>query len=174
MFHNNKNYNNNHFKIIKYAQLMPRDRNQLSKYLCSNYALETLALSHSSLTSWTILQRLRRHSDKKSNINNSLNILNIYLEVMRKKSRHIKSLKLLTDKKSNSYWKSYQYCQTVSKMNARQYMLLQDRSHCIPSNKPKILSLQISSLCTSSQDYLSLCFFSASRNTVTHVFNQKM
>ncbi len=98
----------------------------------------------------------------------------MYLETMKKKSRHIKNLKQPTPKKSNSYWESYQYCQTISKMNAWQYTLLQDRPHYIPSNKLKVLSLQISSLYTSSHDYSSLCFFSVSRNTVTHVFNQKM
>jgi hypothetical protein len=93
---------------------------------------------------------------------------------MRKKSRHIKSLKQLTHKKSNSYWESYQYCHTISKINATQYTLLQDRSHCIASKKSKVLSLQISSLYTSSHDYLSLCFFLVSRNTVTLTLSQKI
>ncbi len=93
---------------------------------------------------------------------------------MRKRSRHIKSLKQLTHKKSNNYWKSYRYCQTTSKMNATQYTLLQDRPHYIPSNKPKVSSLQINSLYISSHDYSNLCFFSVSRNTITHIFNHKM
>jgi hypothetical protein len=93
---------------------------------------------------------------------------------MRKKNRHIKSLKQPTHKKSNSYWENYQYYQTVLKMNVRQYTLLQDRPHYIPLKKPKVFSLQISSLYTSSHDYLSLCLFSLSRNTVTPVFSQKM
>ncbi len=153
---------------------MLKDRNQSSKYLYSNLALETLALPHSSLTSWTILQKLKKHSDKKSKIKNLLNILNICLGIIRKKSRHIKSLKQLTHKKSSSCLKSYQYFQTISKMNATQYTLLPDKSHCIPSNKPKILNLQISSLYTSSHDYSSLCSFSVSRNTVTLTLSQKM
>ncbi len=98
----------------------------------------------------------------------------MYLGIMRKKSRHIKSLKQLTHKKSNSYWGSYQYCQTISKMNATQYTFQQDRSHFIHSKKSKVLNLQISSLSTSSHDYSSLYSFSVSRNTVTHIFNQKM
>jgi hypothetical protein len=36
------------------------------------------------------------------------------------------------------------------------------------------LSLQFSSLCTSSHDYWSLCFFLVSRNTFIHLFNQKI
>ncbi len=98
----------------------------------------------------------------------------MYLEIMRNKSRHIKSLKQLTHKKSNSYWESYQYCQTVSKMNAWQYTLLQGRPLYIHSNKQKILILQISSLYTSSHDYSNLCSFLVSRNTVIHVLNQKI
>ncbi len=93
---------------------------------------------------------------------------------MRKKSRHINNLKQPTHKKGNSYWESYQYCQTISKMNVWKYTSQRDRSHYIPSNRPKILSLRISSLYTSSHNYSILCFFSVSRNIFTRVLNQKI